>query len=289
MSDTARAPLERALGRILWELRPYMQDVVVIGGWVPYLYQRYGSFPLWRARLSLTAEVDVMLAHDLTPGDRKPLAEILRAAGYQPVNESDPAAVWASDPESGEKIEFLVPHRGTALTQGGIAPINAQPAIAAISLPSLEILHQHTGALSVEARGPANGVMLVAVTVPRLGAYTINKAATYNDRTPLAGGTANPKLAKDLLYLRDLMAAGDDVVTTIEHDIHEMIGRDEHVHPVVRKAGNNLVGTTSVGRHKLEEAGAMLAEREGTSIKAATADVTGHLTDLAELLTAFGV
>lgn len=46
---------EAALRRILHTLAPYGDDLVVIGGWVPYLYQRYGGFrtcgsgdrPLW--------------------------------------------------------------------------------------------------------------------------------------------------------------------------------------------------------------------------------------------------
>lgn len=287
MPEAERAPLERALGRILLALRPYLHEVIVIGGWVPYLYQRYGPFPGWRGRLSLTAELDVMLTHELPPMNRRPLAEILRAADFRPVNDRDPAAVWANDPERGEKIEFLVPHRQTARTQNDVVPIVSQPGIAAVSLRTLDVMQRHARTLTVGATGPAGEQVLLDVRIPTLGAYTVNKAATYNYRTPLAAGGANPKLAKDLLYLRDLMSAGDEVVSTIQRDIQAMLEADAPTRKVVDTAGNNLVGTTRVGRQKLGEAGAMLAERDGIGVDAATADVTGHLTDLAELLTAF--
>lgn len=43
---------ERALRRILFELRPYRDEIVVIGGWVPYLYRRYGGFLMEREHLA---------------------------------------------------------------------------------------------------------------------------------------------------------------------------------------------------------------------------------------------
>lgn len=33
---------EHAFRRIIVELRPYLDEIVIIGGWVPYLYKRYG-------------------------------------------------------------------------------------------------------------------------------------------------------------------------------------------------------------------------------------------------------
>jgi hypothetical protein len=83
MSDTQEV-LERALQRILWELRPYLADIVIIGGWAPYLHRRYGSdASIWRSGLSLTADVDVLVTHDLSVNGRMPLAEILDAAGFK--------------------------------------------------------------------------------------------------------------------------------------------------------------------------------------------------------------
>lgn len=109
---------EGALRRVLWELAPYLDDVVVIGGWVPYLYSRYGGFAEWRGSTSLTAEVDVLVDRPLPPGEREPIAELLLRAGFRRTEGSHGSAVWVGDLKAGEKIEFLVPHTGTSRQLG---------------------------------------------------------------------------------------------------------------------------------------------------------------------------
>lgn len=37
--------LERSLFWILVILEPYLDDIVLIGGWVPHVYRRFGGFP----------------------------------------------------------------------------------------------------------------------------------------------------------------------------------------------------------------------------------------------------
>ncbi len=43
------ATMKPALRRVLWELRDYLPDLILIGGWVPYLYRRYGGLGTWRS------------------------------------------------------------------------------------------------------------------------------------------------------------------------------------------------------------------------------------------------
>lgn len=287
--DDGREALAHALARILWELRPYLVEIVVIGGWVPYLYQHYGPFPAWRGRLSLTAEVDVLLTRELPPGDRLPVAALLQAAGFAPVSDAAPAAVWANDPERGEKVEFLVPNAGPYRDLGRVVPIGAQRGIGAIALAALDILRRHTSALEVPAVDADGARRLVTVRVPRLGAYVVNKAATFLRRRPLGGGQTNPKQAKDLLYLRDLMHGGPAVVDVIERDIADILATDaSSAQHVLDTAANSLDGAVRATSGRLAEVGAMLAEREAAwSRDAATANVAGHLTDLSDILLAF--
>ena len=108
MSDN-RDVLEHALQRILWELRPYLPDVVIIGGWVPYLHRRYGPVPAWNSALSLTAEVDVLVTANLPADGRKSLAEILGGAGFKPTSSSAAAGGWRSEPQTCQG--FAVPAR----------------------------------------------------------------------------------------------------------------------------------------------------------------------------------
>jgi hypothetical protein len=100
---------------------------------------------------------------------------------------------------------------------------------------------------------------------------------------------SNPKKAKDLLYLRDLMHAGADVVGASERNIAAILEHDPAAPFLVDAAANALDAVTREFSGKpaaiLDQGGAMLAEREpGMSRDAATADVTGHLPDLAGIL-----
>ncbi len=272
----ALAELEQSLLKILWKLRPYLADVVVIGGWVPHLYRRFGGFRVWKP--------------ELPAGDRPPIATILTEAGFQPVIGAPMAAVWANKPEVGEKIEFLVDHAGPFKTLGEIHAVAEQPGLGAIALEGLWFLRQHIVTLEVPA-GPAGvGMEGLPVRVPRLGAYVINKAATFSRRHDLREG-GNPKRAKDLLYIRDLMAAGDEVGARIAADLQVIIKSDRRSERYSRQAANNL-RLLSAGRwgEELSEAAQMLAERgPSTSLDAAIADLRGHITDLSDLLKENGV
>ncbi len=50
----------------------------------------------------------------------------------------------------------------------------------------------------------------------------VNKAITFPERLRLTGGLGNPKQAKDVLYLRDLMAAGQEVQDEIRADLRKI-------------------------------------------------------------------
>ena len=91
------------------------------------------------------------------------------------------------------------------------------------------------------------------------------------------------KSAKDVLYLRDIMAAGKRPVATLEGDLDVMLASEEskRVRDYVRRGAVHL---ENVGSRFHALAGDMLAERDGVEPAAAHADVEGHLTDLIELL-----
>lgn len=279
---------EPAFQRILVQLRPYLDDVVLIGGWVPFLYRRYGGFKEWRSRTSRTAELDVLLIPPLPAGDRPPLAKVLTDARLHPADQSAAAAVWEGDPHLGEVIEFLVPHEGTARQVGRVRSVDGQAGIGGISLPDVDLLHQHSVTLNVPVIGVDEAITTLRVRVPRLGAYLTGKAATFFKRQqmPTATGAARAeqKRAKDLLYIRDLMAAGPEVESRIRSDLAELRkttrGRN-WVSYGATQLGLLLGGSNDI---LLEEAAAMLAERDGLSPERAKADLRGHLTDARETL-----
>jgi hypothetical protein len=271
---------EPALHRVLWELRPYLDAVVVIGGWVPYLYSRYGGFVTWNGRTPLTAEVDVLLERPLPAGERASIADILRDAGFQPTTDGAGSAVWVGDVASGEMIEFLIPHTGTARQIGDTVPVAAQPGLRAISLPGLDLMQRFKQTLPVPVITNAGSVVL-PVNVPRLGAYLVNKASTFTHRQPHALGGS--KRYKDLLYLRDVMAAGAEVVRHVRRELADMAG-DNKAAGEIRTATNNLRLVNGSFEAEMKMAAAALREREpGRSQESVSAELRGHLEDLLDM------
>jgi len=274
------SPFERGLQRVVSALEPYLGEIVIIGGWVPYLYRQYGGLSTWRGRLSMTQEVDVLVRSEIHPDGRNTIAEILRTAGFVASTNTSAAAVWANDPASGAKIEFLVPHVGTFRTVGRIVDVMQQPGVGAVALDRLDLLQRHTRRLRIPALDAAGSTRLVDVRLPTLGAYVINKAATFRDRRVMESGAVNPKRAKDLVYLHDVMGAGSDVEALVRLDLVEISKADRHV---VSKAISSLDGVLK-GAAGMEEASREAAERDGMTREAADAQIRGRLSDLLDVL-----
>jgi hypothetical protein len=268
---------ERAFQRIVFELRPYLDEIVIIGGWVPYLYKRYGGFESWQSETSLTAEVDVLVDRPLSTKDRRPLADLLREADFHAVDDGG-LAIWEGKVDLGEKIEFLIPHEGTARQAGRVVRLPEQRGLGAISLEGVGVLRRFRQQLTIPVV-TGRGAARLGVWVPSLGAYAVSKASTFARRS------GDPKGAKDLLYLHDLMEAGAEVVNRIESDLAEM-ARDLSVPPHIRYATDALsLALDGALRRLLPQAAEMLAEREpGLTMHRAEADVEGHLSDLLQLL-----
>lgn len=277
--------LERALRHILWEMRAYLPDLVVIGGWVPYLYRRYGGFPSWTLELPLTTEVDILVPQPLPRCGHETIPEILLNAGFEPRGGAGHVAVWAREPEAGEMVEFLVAHTGTARQRGQVVPVTGQEGLGAIALEGLDLLRRHTTTLTVPLRRTGEATHASGVIVPRLGIYAVNKAVTFPYRSAEAVEMGNPRRTKDLLYLRDLMAAGETVATHIEDDIREIIQGDDRARRAIRTASQNLeLVLAGALQAALPEVADAVSLRTGSGFVAALSDVRGHLTDFQMIL-----
>lgn len=156
-----------------------------------------------------------------------------------------------------------------------------------IPLGGLELMRRFKQKLLIPV-ATDDGERFLEIWVPMLGTSTVNKASTFSARREHPGA-GNPKRAKDLLYLRDLMAAGPDVVARIESDLADMIrDRDSRrsAQEKIRYARNALdLALAGAMRRILPEVARMLVEREPAFTEGtALADITGHLTDLVEVL-----
>jgi hypothetical protein len=94
----------------------------------------------------------------------------------------------------------------------------------------------------------------------------------------------NPKAAKDLLYVRDVMAAGRVVVGRIAEDVRRIRRGSKRERNYVDESASRLNDLLRFGAgERLEEVARMFVERDGADIAIARADVMGHLTDCIEL------
>jgi hypothetical protein len=117
--------------------------------------------------------------------------------------------------------------------------------------------------------------------VPTLGAFILNKANTFSLR---GGPDGDLKAGKDLVYQRDIVAAGESVITAVQRDFATMLAADHNVRTrdLFRRGDYHL---RHVSGRFIEPGAEHLAERDGLSLARARADLEGHLADLRDLLT----
>lgn len=275
-----RQDSESLLRRILEALGPYRLDLVLIGGWVPYLYQKYGGFPRWQVELARTKELDVFVPARLETADRPILATVLEEAGFEPVSGND-GAVWARKGGPDDLIEFFTPHQGTARQIGHPRSIAGQRSISGIALRHLDLLTETTSVLDL---GGAREESLTA-RVASLGGYVLNKATTFPERMSSAAEDGSSKAAKDLIYLRDVMAGGEEVQKCVADDIAALVKRDKGRKTLVRSATENVRHLAMNASLIVDAAVAQNIEQHRfTSESAARNDLLGYLENLAEIL-----
>ena len=281
--DILPANIESGLVVVLRALRPYLPQLVLIGGWVPCLYKRYGGIGEWTGHLSLTVEADVLVPRELPAESRPSIADALRGAGFHP-EEGRFDVVWAGDPLRGERVEFLVPHSGTQRDISRATSIRGQAGVAAWALDRLTILQKNTSTIVVPTGMPEPDAQLF-VRVPQLTAYLIQKAATFVNRLAVPD-SGRQKAAKDLLYIRDVLSAGDPVVAHVRAEIVELARADRDVGRLARKGAQNLEGVVrGAMRSLIADAAAMRQEREPANSRlATTAEMEGRLRDAIQLL-----
>ena len=145
---------ESELRRLLRELSPYAADMLLIGGWVPTLYARYGPAGAWATRPSRTLELDVALPGAGIPAAERPLlVEVLRSAGLAPDPElpaaSAGSAVCTGETTTRATIEFLMPQRRPYSAVTRPQSVIGQPGLTAVQLVCLELLWRATAWLEL--------------------------------------------------------------------------------------------------------------------------------------------
>jgi hypothetical protein len=191
-------------------LEPYLDGVVVVGGWVPTLYRRYAGVPARHPAL-FTRDIDVVVPARLPKRGRPLIDELLRRAGYEArVSGSEMGEATKYELQSPTtEVEFLVPEVGPP----GPTSRAVQKGLTAQALRYLSILLENTQRLQV--RDSLEGLDLeLTVCVPSPAAFVYQKGLTLEHR--------RGKEAKDLYYIFDFLDSNDDLRCSIVTGIAEL-------------------------------------------------------------------
>jgi hypothetical protein len=263
---------------ILAVLEPYLPDLILIGGWVPELYRRFGGVE-WSGRVSRTTELDVLVHSPLARNGRESLPALLKAHGLRPARKDVFPADWVSSDSDVTAIEFITNRNGPF---GSASPslIEEQGWLGAIVVERAELLAAFTRTLTIRIADQS-----LPVRVPTLGAWAVSKALSYGARQASASGIlSSEKRAKDLLYLRDLVFAGGTVLKQVAADV-SLIAAEARWHTLLKDALERLAPVAESGAsEEVAKAGLELATRDGVSETAAVAEIRSAARELRELI-----
>ena len=171
-------------------LKPYLDDLVIAGGWVSYLYAAHEQ-PSEEAVGLKTRDLDLAVPREV-PEREKTIDQLLGEAGFTCELRSldtPPVTHYVATHEGDEvEIEFITTARGA---DPGVRTV--QSGLTAQELRYVDLLLEHRWALPLDDL--SNGELEGRVWVPTPAAFILQKALAHKKRTdPL-------KKEKDLYYI----------------------------------------------------------------------------------------
>lgn len=201
-----------SLLKVLSVLEPYLDDIVIVGGWVPFLYQRYGQIPS-RHPVLRTADIDVVVPRHIEERGRPAIDDLLSGAGYTTRNYGDEGSIVKYELASPEtEIEFLTPEIG----RPGKAALTVQSGLNAQALRYLQILLEHTTKIEINDTIEDSEISL-AVKAPLSEAFIYQKGLALSRRR-----SDTSKISKDLYYIFNLLDSSKELRDSIPAEIHSL-------------------------------------------------------------------
>ncbi len=200
---------------ILELLEPYLDSLVLTGGWVPYLYH-YHLKRMNEERAPLTEDID-FLTPGVIPVEGKDIDTILRESGLEckyRSRDTPPLTVYAGKiGDHAAEVEFLTHAPGQSEDV-----VTVQPGLTAQSLHYLDLLNEFTWVVEIDMGEERKSAINVLLPTP--GAFVVHKGIVYRKRR------ADIKRAKDLFYLFHILAIyGEEWKTWISDDLHKISRR----------------------------------------------------------------
>lgn len=183
---------------VLKALESYLDDIVLAGGWVPFVYHKY-VLPRTPDPL-LTYDVDLVVPPQLDVRSGRTVDEVLTDAGcsHELLGDSSPPVTRYSLPlgRLDVEIEFLTAQTGRAVTRAVQAGLSAQ------TLPYLRVLSENSERLRIRDALADGSTFDAGVRVATPAAFVFQKGLTFG-RRPV--GRLRGKSAKDLYYIYDVL------------------------------------------------------------------------------------
>jgi hypothetical protein len=204
--------LAKGLFRTLGVLRDYLPEIVVGGGWAPFLYNRY----LFRDRNRepiFTRDIDFIVKPLVPVIGHKTIEMALLEAGLETVFKSadNPPLIHYEGQIDGVdvEIEFLTDLTGseTDLVK------KVQPGLHAEALRYISLVVENVTELTIEDISAAEDTGAMAVRVPTPAAYIFHKGLIYRRRRD------PQKTYKDLYYIFDILTGCGDLKVSIIKDL----------------------------------------------------------------------
>lgn len=208
----------RGLLKTLAVLRPYLPQIVIGGGWAPFLYYRYLAKNLEHTPV-LTRDIDLMVRHQVPIVGTKTIDEILtKEAKLTAIfkNLGNPPVIHYEGIIDGAEveIEFLTDQTGSLEEE----VIVVQKGLHAEALRYVSIIVENTLMLEIDDAESEQVDALLIVQVPKPAAYIFQKGLSFSVRRD------KQKASKDLYYIFDILAGIPWEYLLLSHDFEVLSG-----------------------------------------------------------------
>jgi predicted nucleotidyltransferase len=200
--------------RTLWILRDYLHEIIVGGGWAPFLYYRYllqnRDYEPVRTR-----DIDFMVKKEVPVVGNKTVDQLLIEAGFEArfkSRDTPPLIHYEGIIEDVEvEIEFLTDQVGS----NSEIVLKVQKDLHAEALRFISIIVDNVIEVTVDEPSVIQDPHSLKVKVPTPAAYIFQKGLIFTRRNSAV------KMAKDLYYIFDILTGCSDLKPTIMSDFKE--------------------------------------------------------------------
>ncbi len=203
------------LFRTLWILREYLSEIVLGGGWVPFIYYHYllKNKSIDPVR---TYDIDLLVNTRIPVLGSKTIDELLLEAGLKSAFKTistPPIIHYEGKIQDYEvEIEFLTDQRGSIED----IVVEVQKGLHAEALRYISVATENIIKIEIDDFVTEDGIQTIEVQVPSPAAYIFHKGLVFRKRRE------EVKKAKDLYYIFNILLHCEEIRTEINAGLNEL-------------------------------------------------------------------